>query len=71
MSPTRTRVPLVHPGHAILRLKPRRFPEVAASRLRKSLAADLARLSMPRQRRKEEVATSLAGPGFRSEAQRA
>jgi hypothetical protein len=41
-------VHLVHPGHAILPLKPRRFTEFAASRLRKSLAAHLAKLSAPK-----------------------
>ena len=38
----------MHLGHAILRLKPRRFTKFAASRLRKSLAADLAKLSAPK-----------------------
>jgi hypothetical protein len=47
MSPTRSRVHLVHPGHAILRLKPRRFTKFAAHRLRKLLAAGLAKLSTP------------------------
>ncbi|MER9758228.1 LysR family transcriptional regulator [Mesorhizobium sp. M0166] len=41
-------VHLVHAGHAILPLKLRRFTEFAASRLRKSLAADLAKLSAPK-----------------------
>jgi hypothetical protein len=41
-------VHLVHPGQAILPLKLRRFTEFAASRLRKSLAADLAKLSAPK-----------------------
>ena len=48
MSPTRSRVHLVHPGHAILRLKPRRFTKFDGSRLRKSLAADSAKLSAPK-----------------------
>jgi DNA-binding transcriptional LysR family regulator len=39
-------VHLVHAGQAILPLKLRRFTEFAASRLRKSLAADLAKLSV-------------------------
>ena len=38
----------VHPGQAILPLKLRRFTEFAASRLRKSLPADLAKLSAPK-----------------------
>ena len=38
----------VHLGHAILRLKPRRFTKFDASRLRKSLAADPAKLSAPK-----------------------
>ena len=38
----------VHAGQAILPVKLRRFMEFAASRLRKSLAADLAKLSAPR-----------------------
>ncbi|MBZ9985296.1 MULTISPECIES: LysR family transcriptional regulator [unclassified Mesorhizobium] len=41
-------VHLVHTGQAILPLKLRRFMEFAASRLRKSLAADLAKLSAPK-----------------------
>jgi DNA-binding transcriptional LysR family regulator len=41
-------VRLVHAGQAILPLKLRRFTEFAASRLRKSLAADLAKLSAPK-----------------------
>jgi hypothetical protein len=41
-------VHLVHPEQAILPLKLRRFTEFAASRLRKSLAADLAKLSAPK-----------------------
>jgi DNA-binding transcriptional LysR family regulator len=41
-------VHLVHAGQAILPLKLRRFMEFAASRLRKSLAADLAKLSAPK-----------------------
>ncbi|RAZ88834.1 LysR family transcriptional regulator [Mesorhizobium hawassense] len=41
-------VHLVHAGQAILPLKLRRFTEFAASRLRKSLAADLAKLSAPK-----------------------
>jgi DNA-binding transcriptional LysR family regulator len=40
-------VHLVHAGQAILPVKLRRFTEFAASRLRKSLAADLAKLSAP------------------------
>ena len=52
----------MHPGKAILPLKLLRFTEFAASRLRKSLAADLAQaLCAKDQRGKEEVATSLAG----------
>jgi DNA-binding transcriptional LysR family regulator len=39
---------LVHPEQAIVPLKLRRFTEFAASRLRKSLAADLAKLSAPK-----------------------
>ena len=38
---------LVHPEQAILPLKLRRFTEFAASRLRKSRAADVAKLSAP------------------------
>ncbi|EFI53252.1 MULTISPECIES: LysR family transcriptional regulator [Afipia] len=41
-------VHLVHTGQAILPLKLRRFMEFAASRLRKSLAADLAKVSAPK-----------------------
>jgi DNA-binding transcriptional LysR family regulator len=41
-------VHLVHAGQAILPLKLCRFTEFAASRLRKSLATDLAKLSAPR-----------------------
>jgi DNA-binding transcriptional LysR family regulator len=41
-------VHLVHAGQTILPLKLRRFTEFAASRLRKSLAADLAKLSTPK-----------------------
>jgi DNA-binding transcriptional LysR family regulator len=41
-------VHLVHAGQKILPLKLRRFTEFAASRLRKSLAADLAKLSAPK-----------------------
>ncbi|MBZ9856357.1 LysR family transcriptional regulator [Mesorhizobium sp. CA13] len=41
-------VHLVHPGQANLPLKLRCFTEFAASRLRKSLAADLAKLSAPK-----------------------
>jgi DNA-binding transcriptional LysR family regulator len=41
-------VHLVHAGQAILPLKLRRFTEFAASRLRKSLAADLAKLTAPK-----------------------
>ncbi|MDQ8727605.1 LysR family transcriptional regulator [Bradyrhizobium sp. LHD-71] len=41
-------VHLVHAGQALLPLKLRRFMEFAASRLRKSLAADLRKLSMPK-----------------------
>ena len=43
-------VHLVHAGQTILPLKLRRFTEFAASRLRKSLAADLAKLSAPKTR---------------------
>jgi hypothetical protein len=39
---------LVHPEQAILPLKLRRFTEFAASRLRKSPAADVAKLSAPK-----------------------
>lgn len=38
----------VHAGQAILPLKLRRFTEFAASRLRRSLAADLAKLTAPK-----------------------
>jgi hypothetical protein len=48
INPTRSRVHLVHPGQAILPLKLRRFMEFAASRMRKSLPADLAKLSAPK-----------------------
>jgi hypothetical protein len=48
MSPSRSSVHLVYPEQAILPLKLRRFTEFAASRLRKSLAADLAKLSTPK-----------------------
>jgi hypothetical protein len=41
-------VRLVQAGQAIPPLKLRRFTEFAASRLRKSLAADLAKLSAPK-----------------------
>jgi hypothetical protein len=41
-------VHLAHPEQAILPLKLRGFTEFAASRLRKSLAADLAKLSPPK-----------------------
>ncbi len=41
-------VHLMHAGQTILPLKLRRFTEFAASRLRKSLAADLAKLSAPK-----------------------
>jgi hypothetical protein len=41
-------VHLVHAGRAIPSLKLRRFTEFAASRLRKSLTADLAKLSAPK-----------------------
>ncbi|MCA6108337.1 LysR family transcriptional regulator [Bradyrhizobium cenepequi] len=41
-------VHLMHAGQAIPPLKLRRFTEFAASRLRKSLAADLAKLSAPK-----------------------
>jgi DNA-binding transcriptional LysR family regulator len=41
-------VHLVHAGQAILPFKLRGFTEFAASRLRKSLAADLAKLSPPK-----------------------
>jgi DNA-binding transcriptional LysR family regulator len=46
-------VHLVHAGHAILPLKLRRFTEFAASRLRKSLAADPAKLAPPRIEKKK------------------
>jgi DNA-binding transcriptional LysR family regulator len=46
-------VHLVHAGHAILPLKLRRFTEFAASRLRKSLAADPAKLAPPRVEKKK------------------
>jgi DNA-binding transcriptional LysR family regulator len=38
---------LVHAGQALLPLKMRRFMEFAASRLRKSLVTDLAKLGTP------------------------
>jgi DNA-binding transcriptional LysR family regulator len=41
-------VHLVHAGQTILPLKLRRFTEFAGSRLRKSLGADLAKLSAPK-----------------------
>ncbi|HEY4209849.1 MAG TPA: LysR family transcriptional regulator [Steroidobacteraceae bacterium] len=46
--PDPTPVHLVHAGQAMLPLKLRRFMEFAASRLRKSLAADLAKVSSPK-----------------------
>ncbi len=46
--PDPSTVHLVHAGQKILPLKLRRFTEFAASRLRKSLAADLAKLSAPK-----------------------
>jgi DNA-binding transcriptional LysR family regulator len=46
--PDPTPVHLVHAGQKILPLKLRRFTEFAASRLRKSLAADLVKLSAPK-----------------------
>jgi DNA-binding transcriptional LysR family regulator len=46
--PDPTPVQLVHAGQTILPLKLRRFIEFAASRLRRSLAADLAKLSAPK-----------------------
>ena len=47
-------VQLVHAGQAMLPLKLRRFMEFAAPRLRKSLAADSAKLSAPTSRAKKE-----------------
>ena len=41
-------VHLVHAGQALLPLKLRRFMEFAVSRLLKSLATDLAKLSAPK-----------------------
>lgn len=46
--PDPTPVHLVHAGQAMLPLKLRRFMEFAAPRLRKSLAADLAKVSAPK-----------------------
>ena len=61
MSPTRSQV---HLGHAILRLKPRRFTKFAASRLRKSLEADLAKLSAPKTAPKRRSSHLTRGRSF-------
>ncbi|MBZ9894583.1 MULTISPECIES: LysR family transcriptional regulator [unclassified Mesorhizobium] len=52
--PEPTPVHMVHAGLAILPLKLRRFMEFAAPRLRKSLAADLAKVSAPKSSSKRK-----------------
>jgi DNA-binding transcriptional LysR family regulator len=52
--PDPTPVHMVHAGLAILPLKLRRFMEFAAPRLRKSLAADLAKVSAPKSSSKRK-----------------
>jgi hypothetical protein len=57
-------VHVVHPGQAILPLKLRRFTEFAASRLRKSLAADLAKLSAPKTSAQKRSSHLTRGQSF-------
>jgi hypothetical protein len=57
-------VHLVHPGQAILPLKLRRFTEFATSRLRKSLAADLAKLSASKTTPKRRSSHLTRGRSF-------